>query len=91
MIKTKRIEFTEISDARFKDNAALTQAMKLHTIGCDLNSIATVAREDLKTARDLGKNEWEENISTSLILKWMEEIQAKVQKALRESLDKQTK
>ena len=91
MIKTKRMEFTDLLNARWDSNAAMSTAFDLHTIGCEINSIAKVARDNLKTARDLGKPEWDENFSCDLVLKWMEELQARVQKTLTKHSKTQTK
>jgi hypothetical protein len=91
MIKTNRIEFTEILDARFTDRAAAHVAIDLHTIGCEANSIATVAIKHLEKAKAEDRPEWEETFSCSLVLDWMERIQGQVQKALQHSLENQTK
>ena len=89
-MKTKRMEFTKLINSNWENNAAMRAAMSLHTIGCEINSIAKVAKENLDTARDLGKSEWDENFACSLVLKWMEELQARVQKTLEESIETQT-
>jgi len=90
-MKPQRIEFKDILNARFENKADKHVANNLHNIGISINSIATVAENNLNEAKSQGRSELNAQFSCSVVLKWMEEIDGLIQNALQETIKNQPK